>query len=128
MKKRNKPILLATFLVVLVAAAVAMNLDLQPKSQAQIAHEEQEKIAAQAKLENNDLGEKRVGEDNSKAAAEAAAAVSGVKKAPQDLAVTRPGAPSSIKKVQMAPIKPKPTSSMTAGQWYSKESGYKGGQ
>lgn len=118
MKKRNKPILLATLLVVFVAAAIAMNDFMTPKTAEQMQKEAMEQ---QKHDEPKALGAPRTS-DNKSAASSAASSL-----ARKPMAMSEPSeGPKSIKKKTYAPQKQKPNESMTSGQWYSDEYGYKG--
>jgi hypothetical protein len=120
MKKRNRPILLATLLVVFVAAAVGMNVIMSPKSAADLQAEAAEQQKEQE--EQKTLGAPR--ETDNKSATQNAASVMARKRAAMGEA---PNAPTSIKKGSTSVPKPKPNASMTSGQWYTDEYGYKGG-
>jgi hypothetical protein len=121
MRKRNKPILLATLLVVFIGAAVAMNATMMPKSASD--HEPHAETPAE---DPKPLAESRKA-DNSGSAKNAAMALS------KPTAISprgRPGASGppkmAIVKTPAKAFKPVPNDSMTSSQWYNDEYGYKG--
>ncbi|MEZ0327276.1 MAG: hypothetical protein ACAH95_15370 [Fimbriimonas sp.] len=127
MKKRNKPILLATLLIVFVGAAVAMNAMMLPPS-----GNEPPKPAEQPKDDHKDespLGNSRK-IDNSKSAKAAAAQLAAKNKAPKKPAINAPGPNDrpkmSIVRSKASDYKPVPNESMTSAHWWTDDYGYKG--
>ncbi len=123
MRKRNKPFLLATLLVVFVGAAVGMNVAMAPKTPDEHGHEEEKPHE-----EPSPLGAARK-EDNSKSASAAAAALAspdGLAKATPSAAPERGEAPKmSIVRQKASDYKPTPNDSSTSAHWYTKEFGVK---
>jgi hypothetical protein len=104
MRKRNKPFLLATLLVVFVGAAVAMNEMMMPKSQnTPVPEEHTDEAALEA--------------PRTVAIPKGARAPEGGPPEPGRMGIVKPKATYT---------KPTPSDSMTSGQWYTKEYGYKG--
>lgn len=124
MKKRQKPYLLATLLVVFVAAAVGMNMAANPSK------DPQPQQPPASNPNENPLGASRPSGDMKGSATDAA---NQMKVAGTDAPPT-PGTPMPAKKFPGPPAgsllkptpaqtKPVPNDSMTSGQWYNSEHG-----
>jgi hypothetical protein len=120
MRKRNKPILLATLLIVLVGGAVGMNVMMLPKPNVdEQADQHQEEAALDASRKEDNASK-------AKSAADAmGASMSASKKLlPAEAASRLPG--NSILRPRSSANKQTPNASMTSQQWYTKDYGYKG--
>ena len=124
MKKRKKPILLGTMLVMCLAVAFAMNyVFANPR-----AIDDFQKAREEATHSDDKLADKHEGVSNSDTKQASNAFKKPVPKSQIQDSSMIPGAPgSSIKKPgSAAPYRPTPNDSQTNQQWYTKEFGYKG--
>jgi hypothetical protein len=119
MKKRNKPILLATLLVVFVAAAVGMNVLQNPPKPSADAHADHAETPAQ-EPEKQVLGAPRSSERVATAASSTADKMKVGKPAATRGGQQPPGPPKQgLLKPSPGVYKPKPSESQTSGQWYT---------
>jgi hypothetical protein len=111
MKKRQKPILLVTLLLVFVAAAVGMNYMTDPsrKQQQQQEPDPSTQVDAPRQIDHSNIG------------TNSATQLAG-KPMPKGSSMGGPSGAGILKpQVNSAPMKPHPDENSVTSQWYSKE-------